>query len=171
MTETPFLRSVNYQILEPDLAGLEGTKEEVLRHLGEFAAWMEAIPEAKLDHAYAPGKWTVRVLLGHIIDSQIIILFRLLTFGRGDTLPIPVAQEEIWAANSGHDRIRKAELLRGYHRAAGFTEWVVETLPDDAMARSGVANGIRLTVRELHLYIIAHERHHRRIMRERYGLA
>ena len=171
MTAIPFRQTPYYEILKPDLAGLEGTSAEVIRHAREYAAWMESIPEAKLDHAYAPGKWTPRVMLGHIVDSHIIILFRILTFGRGDTLPIPVAQEEIWAANSGHDRMAKADLVRGYRRAAGFSEWLVETLPAEAMDRSGVANGMLLTVRELHAYLVAHEIHHRRILRERYAIA
>lgn len=171
MSAIPFTQTPYYQILKPDMAGLQGDADEVVRHMRDYADWMDSIPDASLDRAYAPGKWTPRVLLGHVVDSQIVILFRLLTFGRGDTLPIPVAQEEIWAAHSGHDRIAKAELLRGYRRAAGFTEWVVETLPAEAMERSGVANGILLTVRELHVYLVAHERHHRRMLKERYGIA
>lgn len=170
MSAIPFRQTPYYQLLKPDMAGLEGSAAEVVGHAREYAAWMESIPEAKLDHAYAPGKWPVSSLLGHVIDSQIIILFRLLTFGRGDTLPIPVAQEEIWAANSGHDRLGKAGLLKGYRAAAGFTEWVVGTLPAEAMDRSGVANGILLTVRELHVYLVAHERHHRRVLLEKYGV-
>ena len=51
MTAIPFRQTPYYEILKPDLAGLEGTSAEVIRHAREFAAWMESIPEAQLDHA------------------------------------------------------------------------------------------------------------------------
>lgn len=117
-----------------------------------------------------PGKWTPRVLLGHVVDSHIIVAFRILSFGRGEARELPGADEDLWAALAGHERMPLADLVRGYRAAAATTDWIVGTLPPEAMERTGVANGILLTVRELHAYIIGHERHHRRILAERYGL-
>jgi len=170
MTAVPFLKSDFYPILLPDLAGLTGTAAEIRKHTAGFAAWMEGLPEDRLDQAYAPGKWTPRVLLGHVVDSHIIISFRILSFGRGEVQALPGADENLWASLAGHERMPLAELVRGYRAAAATADWIVGTLPPEAMDRSGVANGIRLTVRELHTYLIAHERHHRRMLAERYGL-
>ncbi|MBW8888042.1 MAG: DinB family protein [Fibrobacteres bacterium] len=170
MTAVPFLKSPYYQLLLPELAGLSGAAEEIRRHTAEYAAWMESLPEDRLDRAYAPGKWTPRVLLGHVVDSHIIVAFRILSFGRGEVRELPGADENLWATVAGHERIPLAELLRGYRAAAATTDWIAGTLPPDAMDRTGVANGILLTVRELHSYIIAHERHHRRVLAEKYRL-
>jgi len=170
MTAIPFPRSMYYQILLPDLAGLSGTAEGIRRHSAEYARWMETLPEARLDRAYAPGKWTPRVLLGHVVDSHVIVAFRILGFGRGEARELPGADENLWAAQAGHERMPLAELVRGYRAAAATTDWITGTLPAEALDRTGVANGILLTVRELHAYIIAHERHHRRMLAERYGL-
>ncbi len=74
------------------------------------------------------------------------------------------------AALAAHERMPLAELVRGYRTAAATADWIVSGMPPEAMDRTGVANGILLTVRELHAYIIAHERHHRRMLTERYGL-
>jgi hypothetical protein len=93
-----------------------------------------------------------------------------LTFARGEEGPLPGAEENLWTRLSGHARLPLSELVRGYRAAASVSDWVATTLPPEAMDRSGVANGLRLTVRELHAYIIAHERHHRRVLSERYGL-
>lgn len=170
MTAVPFTQSKYYQIMLPDLAGLSGTAEEIREHTDDYSAWMAGLPEDRLDQAYAPGKWTPRVLLGHVVDSHIIVAFRLLSFGRGEVRELPGADENLWAALAGHAGMSLAELARGYRAAAATTGWIAGTLPPEAFDRTGAANGIQLTVRELHAYIIAHERHHRRILAERYGL-
>lgn len=170
MDPVPFVQSVFHEILRPDLAGLIGTAEELRGHVAEYAAWMEALPEARLDQAYAPGKWTPRLLLGHVIDTRIMLAFRLLSFARGETAALPGNDEGLWVRLSGHERMPLAEMVRGYRAAAASTDWVASSLPPGAADRSGVANGVRLTVREMILYIIGHERHHRRVLSERYGL-
>lgn len=170
MTAVPFSESAYYGLLRPDLAGLSGTAGEIREHAAAYAAWMEGLPEDRLDRAYAPGKWTPRVLLGHVVDSHIIVAFRILSFGRGEVRELPGADENLWATLAGHERMPLADLVRGYRGAAAATEWIAGGMPPEAMERKGVANGILLTVRELHAYLVAHERHHRRVLAERYGL-
>ena len=170
MPAIPFQQSPFFEILKPDLEGLTGAAGEYRAHTAEYLAWMERLPQMRLDDAYAPGKWTVRELLGHVIDSHIILAFRLLSFARGEVQEIPGADEGLWVRNAGHGSFALSDLTRGYGLAAGWSNWVVETLPARAMESSGVANGVLLTVREMHAYIIAHERHHRRMLKERYGV-
>ncbi len=170
MTGIDFRQSKAYEIMAPDLAGLIGSKYEVQQHVQEFPLWIESIPLDKLDFTYGVDKWTIRGLLGHIIDSHIIILYRLLAFARGDKNPLPGADEILWARFSGHEKVEKEDLVQGYRKAASISEWMVNWLPEEAMERKGTANGITLTVRELHAYLIAHERHHRRIAKERYEI-
>jgi hypothetical protein len=170
MDAIPFLRSAFHQILLPDLAGLAGTAREIRSHAAEYADWMAGLPEGRLDAAYAPGKWTARVLLGHVVDSHIILTFRILSFARGEVRELPGADEGLWASLAGHGNMPLAELVRGYRAAAAAGDWIVSNLPPEALDRGGVANGVRLTVRELHAYLVAHERHHRRMLGERYGL-
>lgn len=170
MPTIPFQQSPFFEILKPDLEGLTGAVGEFRAHTSEYLAWMERLPQMRVDDAYAPGKWTVKELLGHVIDSHIILAFRLLSFARGEVQEIPGADEGLWVRLSGHSELSLSDLARGYGQAAGMSNWVVDTLPARAMERSGTANGVLLTVREMHAYIIAHERHHRRMLKERYGL-
>lgn len=170
MPAIPFLQSSYHELLVPDLTGLSGTAGEIRAHAAAYAAWMDGLPEDRLDAAYAPGKWTPRVLLGHVVDSHFILSFRILSFARGEVQELPGADEGLWAKLGGHERMPLAELARGYRAAAAASDWITRTLPPEAMFRSGVANGVRLTVRELHAYLVAHERHHRRILSEKYGI-
>jgi hypothetical protein len=170
MAAIPFLQSIYHGLLVPDLGGLSGTADEIRAHAAQYADWMESLPEARLDTAYAPGKWTPRVLLGHVVDSHIILAFRILSFARGEAKELPGADEGLWAKLAGHENLPLAELVRGYRSAAASSDWITATLPPQAMDRAGVANGVILTVRELHSYLVAHERHHRRVLSERYGL-
>lgn len=170
MAAIPFSQSIFHELLAPDLTGLAGTAAEIRAHAADFAEWMEGLPEARLDTAYAPGKWTPRALLGHVVDSHIILSFRILSFARGEVKELPGADEGLWVSLSGHASMPLAELVRGYRAAAAASDWIAGTLPPESMDRSGVANGVRLTVRELHAYLVAHERHHRRMLSERYGL-
>ncbi len=170
MEAIPFAQSVFRRMLDPDLRGFSGSLDEFREHSADFSRWLGGLQEEALDHAYAPGKWTAREVLGHVVDTHVILSFRILSFGRGEIQPLPGADEGLWTRLSGHSWLPKSELIRGYRSAAGLSAWITETLPQAALERSGVANGVLLTVRELIAYLPAHERHHRRILRELYGI-
>jgi hypothetical protein len=159
-----------FDILSQDRIGLVGTKSEFQQHVLEFPKWIESIPDEMLDHSYAVNKWTIRVLLGHIIDSHIVILYRLLSISRGDKNPLPGGNQDLWASFSGYEKADKNDLVQGYRKAASLSEWLVNWIPEKSMESRGIANGIAVSVRELHIYLIAHERHHRRIAKEKYGV-
>lgn len=158
------------EMMAQDRVGLAGTKDEFQQHVRLFPKWIESIPEEMLGFSYAADKWTLRVLLGHIIDSHIVILYRILSLTRGDKNPLPGGNQDLWASCSGYEKAGKDDLVQGYGKAANLSEWLVDRIPEKAMENAGVANGIPVTVRELHIYLIAHERHHKRIAKEKYGV-
>ena len=96
-----------------DRFGLIGTREEFRQHLRQFPAWIESIPDEMLEHTYAVDKWSIRVLLGHIIDSHLVILYRLLSISRGDKNPLPGGNQDLWASFPGYAKAGKADLLKG----------------------------------------------------------
>ena len=158
-----------FDIMAQDRIGLLGNKDEFRKHVREFPAWIESIPDEMLDHAYAKDKWTIRVLLGHIIDSHIVILYRLLSISRGDQNPLPGGNQDLWARFTGYEKAGKADFVQGYTKAASISKWLVDWIPDECMERTGMANGRTVSVRELQTFLIAHERHHKRIAKEKYG--
>ena len=119
---------------------------------------------------YAEGKWSVREVLGHIADVERLFSYRLLHIARGDQAPLPGMDEKVWAANSPHARRPIAEIAREMIAIRRATIALVESLPDAAVARSGVASGFPVTARALCWMLPGHSQHHLEVLRDRYQL-
>lgn len=120
---------------------------------------------------YAPGKWTVREVAGHVADAERVFSYRALRFSRGDATPLPGFDENLWVPHSGADRRPLPELAAELAAVRQATLALLGSLDDEAVGRSGSANGRIITVRALGWIIAGHERHHLRILRDRYGLS
>jgi uncharacterized damage-inducible protein DinB len=155
-----------YVALVPDgdLIGLlQNQNAETLRLL-------RAAPAEKADHAYAPGKWTVKEVIGHLIDAERIFAYRALRFARGDATDLPGFDENTYVPNGGFSRRTMADLLAEFECVRGSTIHLAKHLDEQALSRRGSANGNGVSVRAL-LYIVSgHERHHVALLRERYGV-
>lgn len=126
--------------------------------------------KAKGDFAYAPGKWTVKEVVGHVCDAERIFAYRALRIGRGDTTDLPGFDENTYVANSNFRSRTMDDLLEELWAVRAATLSLAKHLPESALGLRGSANGSPVTARAL-LYIIAgHERHHLAVLRERYGV-
>jgi uncharacterized damage-inducible protein DinB len=134
----------------------------------ETVALLGAISEEKSHHRYAPGKWTIREVLGHVIDGERVFSYRALTFARGDAGPLPSFDENAWAATSNAGRRTMAQLLAEYRAVRAATVALFRAFGEEEFARSGVASKNPVTVRALAYIVAGHERHHLKILRERY---
>lgn len=124
----------------------------------------------KADHAYAPGKWTVKEVIGHLCDTERVMAYRALRFSRGDKTDLPGFDENAYVASSNFSSRTIEDLLEELWSVRAATLSLVKNLKGEMLTREGTANGNPVSVRAL-LYIIAgHERHHMAILRERYGL-
>ena len=119
---------------------------------------------------YAQGKWSVKEVLGHLSDTERIMAYRALRFGRGDSTSLPGFDENLYVARSGTDRRPLASILDELLavRAASIT--LLDSFDEEALGRRGEANGHAMTVRALFWNIAGHEIHHESILRQRYGL-
>jgi hypothetical protein len=134
----------------------------------ETRALLEGLSETRGDYAYAPGKWTVKEILGHIADGERVFSYRALTFARGDSGPLPGFDEQAWTPASGARQRTLTDLLDELAAVRAATLALLRNLPADAPLRRGNANGQPISVRALVWIIAGHERHHVRILRERY---
>lgn len=147
----------------------EGDLIALLEQQGrETVALLGAVSDERSDHRYAPGKWTIREVLGHVVDGERVFTYRALTFARGDAGPLPSFDENAWAAVSNAGRRTMAELLDEYRAVRAATVALFRSFSDEEFARSGVASKNPVTVRALAYIVAGHERHHVRILRERY---
>lgn len=126
--------------------------------------------KAKADYSYAPGKWTVKEVIGHMCDAERIFAYRALRFSRGDATELPGFDENEYVARSNFRDRTIEDLLEELWAVRAATLSLAKHLPESSLANRGSANGAPISVRAL-LYIIAgHERHHLAILRERYGV-
>ena len=128
-------------------------------------AFYEAIPGDRVDHAYAPGKWTVREVAGHVADGERVFSYRALRFGRGDATPLPGFDQELWVPTRTW-----SERLDNLFTVRRATLLLFRSFREEDWARVGEASGAPVSVRAIAWVIVGHELHHRRVLRERYGL-
>lgn len=117
---------------------------------------------------YAPGKWTLKEVLGHLVDDERIFAYRLLCVARGEEAELPGFDENRYANHGEFERCPLEELLAEYAAVRAATLLLLRGLPRGAWARRGRVNGYACSVRGLAFHIAGHELHHHRVLRERY---
>jgi len=117
---------------------------------------------------YAPGKWSVKEVLGHLADTERIFAYRLLRIGRGDATPLPGFDENAYVPAADFDRL-PLETIVGELRAVRLaTVALVDGLPSEAWTRRGQASGKTISARALAYIVVGHMTHHARVVQERY---
>lgn len=117
---------------------------------------------------YAPEKWTVREVIGHMIDDERIFAYRALCLARQDRRPLPGFDENDYVAGAGFESRRWADLLTEYRIVRQASLVLFGGLSSEAWLRRGAVNGYEASVRGLAFHVAGHELHHLRILQERY---
>ena len=117
---------------------------------------------------YAPGKWTLKEVVGHLTDDERIFAYRALCIARGDSLPLPGFDEKVYVASAGFEERSLADLISEYRAVRQATITLFSGLPAEAWQRRGSVNGYSASVRGLAFHIAGHELHHLRTLREKY---
>jgi uncharacterized damage-inducible protein DinB len=148
-------------------------------HIGRYLA--EQVPELELlvapldDTAararYAPGKWSVKEVLGHLTDTERIFTYRLLRVARGDTTPLPGFDENAYVPAGAFDARALASIVGELRALRSSTIALMDGLAPDTWARRGQASGASVSARALAYIIVGHMAHHTRVLRERYRLS
>jgi len=137
----------------------------------ETAALLARVDEEKGAHRYAPEKWSVKEVVGHFTDAERVFAYRALAIARGDQASLPGFDENEYMryANFGERSMRS--IAEEYAAARAATLATFRGFSDEAWRRSGTANNLGVSVRALAHICLGHERHHLRVLRERYGVA
>ena len=129
-----------------------------------------SIDEARGAYCYAPGKWSIKEVMGHIADAERILGYRALAVARGDQTPLPSFDEQEYVANANFDDWKLGDLAEQYALSRRTNIVFFQNLRDEAWERRGVANNTSVSVRGLAYVIVGHVRHHLQVLRERYGV-
>jgi hypothetical protein len=124
--------------------------------------------EADGDLRYAPEKWSLKEVLGHVNDTERIMSYRALRISRGDATPIEGYEQDDYVRNGPFAGRPLADLIEDYIAVRRATVSLFRNLDELAWSRRGVANKNEVTVRALAYIIAGHELHHRRIIEEKY---
>jgi uncharacterized damage-inducible protein DinB len=147
----------------------DGDLLQTLRdQLDETLALVRGLDEAQGGHAYAPGKWSIRGVLNHLIDAERIFAYRALRISRGDATPLASFDENAYADAANADARTLADLAEEMEHVRLANLALFRSLGDQALARRGTASGGEVSVRALAWIIAGHERHHVALLHERY---
>ena len=136
--------------------------------LAETEALLREFKGSRADHRYAPGKWSVKEVVGHMADAERIFAYRALRFARGDRTPLPGFDENDFVHGSNFPARALPEIAGELRSVRMATITLFAGLSEEALQRRGLANGVEVSVRALAWITAGHERHHARILRERY---
>lgn len=153
-----------YISLVPD-GYIVGTLE---KQLEESIALIRSIPESRGDYRYAEDKWSIKELIGHIIDCERVFAYRALRFGRGDTTPLTGFEQDDFVRGADFNKRSLSDLADEYEHVRRSTMSLFGSLEAEAWDRRGVANDNEVSVRGIAYIIAGHERHHVEILRTRY---
>jgi hypothetical protein len=141
-----------------------------LKNQIEAIEQLRSLSEARANHAYADGKWTVKELVGHITDSERVFTYRLTRIARGDKTPLPGFDENVWAKSAPHRSRPIAAIVDELIAVRRATLALMDSLDETAIANSTTANNKEITGRALCWIIAGHTQHHLDVLHERYGV-
>lgn len=133
-----------------------------------LASILRSLAHDKLHYRYAVGKWTIADIAQHLLDTERIFCYRLLTFARADSTEIPGFEEDDYAQCVDTSLRTTDDIIAEYHSLRASTLSLLRSLDSEAIERSGIANGGRVSVRAITYMIAGHELHHLGVIQERY---
>ena len=119
---------------------------------------------------YAEGKWTIKEVIGHLLDTERVFAYRLLRISRGDPIALPGFDETRYVPEGQFNLRSVHALVSEFRLQRASTLALANSIPPVAWARVGTTNGFRTSARALVYIILGHTAHHLRLLRERYRL-
>lgn len=132
------------------------------------SALLAGISDANAGYRYATGKWSIREVIGHVADAERVFSYRALRIARGDMTALPGFDENAWMPFAEFDRRSLADVGAELRAVRESSLALFRSLDRDAWLRTGTASGHPVSARALAWILAGHERHHVRVLRERY---
>lgn len=158
----PFYAGYIARVPEGDIVDL------LVQQMHDTSAFLAGLTEGQGSLRYAPGKWSIREVVGHLSDAERVFAYRAMRFARGDATPLPSFDENAWVAASGADQRTLRDLAEEFLAVRQGTIALARSLTGETARRAGTASGKTVTVRALVFMAAGHELHHLALLRERY---
>jgi uncharacterized damage-inducible protein DinB len=142
--------------------------EELEISLHEFIKFVQNIPMDKFDYRYAEGKWTIKEIIQHLIDTERIFSYRAMRISRNDKTPLPGFEEDDYVINTNANGRNLQELLTEMALVRQSTIALFKSFSEEQLKRMGIASNNPVSVRAIGFSTIGHQKHHQKIFQERY---
>ncbi|MFT5232802.1 MAG: hypothetical protein ACI9UK_000959 [Candidatus Krumholzibacteriia bacterium] len=156
------------------LSQIEDDQDNVFELLHQQGAvlsnGMQELTEEQADFRYEECKWTVKEVVGHLLDTERLFQLRALWIARGEPNQQPGMDESIWAANSNASQRSRPELWMEHQAVRASSLFLFDSFAPENIARVGISNGEEVPVSVLPWLIAAHELHHFNVLRDRYKI-
>ena len=126
------------------------------------------IPTGYADHRYAPGKWSIKEIFQHLIDTERVFSYRAMCFSRNEVIGLPGFDEDTYIENADTGQRELHQILREHDVVRQSTIELFNGMSDRMLLRTGVANGNRISVRAIGWTIAGHVQHHLQVIDQRY---
>jgi hypothetical protein len=168
MTTPERTEAADYYFTYIDKVGRGDICETLEAQMGETAAFLRGISDERSLHRYAPDKWSIRQVVGHLNDAERVFAFRAFWFARGFDSSLPSFDQDIAVTSAGSDARAWPSLIDEFQTVRAASLSLFNNLPAEAWMRRGTASGNPFTVRALAYIVAGHVAHHVGILRERY---
>ena len=129
---------------------------------------LEKIGEEQSNYRYAPDKWNIKQIIGHITDHERIMTYRALRFSRKDMTQLPGYDQNLFVDNSRFNELSLQQLIADFKNVRAATNSFIDSLSEFQLSLKGVAWKYELTVEEFLKATVGHEIHHIDIIKDRY---
>jgi uncharacterized damage-inducible protein DinB len=129
---------------------------------------LSRISEEAATFRYAPEKWSIKEVIGHVIDVERIFVYRALRIARGDKTPLPGFEEDDYVKNANFDSRTLIDLSDEFRSVRESTLTMFSSFEEKIYSREGTASGLKFTVRSIPFIIAGHEVHHRQVIKDKY---
>ncbi len=131
-------------------------------------AFFKSIPEHKIDYRYAEGKWSIKEIVGHLIDNERVMSYRALAISRNEKQSLPGFEQDDYVRESNYSKRNYSNLVEELKKVRESNVLMFKNFSEEILDRRGVANNSEVTVRAILFIIAGHELHHINIIKERY---
>lgn len=153
-----------------DQVTTENVIQALIKQGQKTYALIQQLTDEEADSRYADGKWSVREVLGHIIDTERIMAYRALCISRGETTRLPGFDQDDYVENANFGERSLQSLSTEYDALRNANISLFNSLDENQIMRTGTASGVNTSVRALAYIIAGHEKHHLNILEEKYEI-
>ncbi len=151
-----------------NLVDEEDLADAFKNQLPKIQAFLQSISEEKASYAYAPGKWTLKELLQHTIDTERVFQYRAMCIARKETASLPSFDENLYAQNSNANARSWKSLSEEFMNARRSTEDLFNSFSEQMLQQKSIAGEKNISVLSLGFIIAGHVTHHIKIVKEKY---